>query len=115
MKQSAWVAFARDVVGDTNAFAVGVIEGLELNDVGVVDNAHNLKLTVLANSLSIHVVSTKYRDRNTLKRLSCSTRLMAASSPDGESFVWKTTPNEPLPTILHWVYWISFVSPVTPS
>merc|ERR1712225_61056 len=50
-----------------------------------------------------------------LKRLSWSTRLMAASSPLGESLVWKTTPKEPLPTILHWVYCISFVSPVKPS
>lgn len=40
---------------------------------------------------------------------------MAASSPDGESLVWKTTPKEPLPTILHWVYCKSLVSPVTPS
>jgi hypothetical protein len=40
---------------------------------------------------------------------------MAASSPEGDSFVWKTTPNEPLPTILHCVYCRSLVSPVTPS
>lgn len=40
---------------------------------------------------------------------------MAASSPDGESLVWNTTPKDPLPTILHWVYCISFVSPVRPS
>jgi hypothetical protein len=40
---------------------------------------------------------------------------MAASSPLGDSLVWKTTPKEPLPTILHWVYCISFVSPVKPS
>ena len=40
---------------------------------------------------------------------------MAASSPLGASLVWKTTPKEPLPTILHWVYCISRVSPVTPS
>jgi len=53
--------------------------------------------------------------RHTLNRLSCSTRLMAASSPVGESFVWKTTPKEPFPTILHWVYVISRVSPVKPS
>jgi hypothetical protein len=79
------------------------------------DDAHNLKLTVLANRLSIHVPKKVNGIAVTLKRLSCSTRLMAASSPDGESFVWKTTPNEPLPTILHWVYWISLVSPVTPS
>jgi len=29
---------------------------------------------------------------------------MAASSPLGDSLVWKTTPKEPLPTILHCVY-----------
>nr|POE65254.1 hypothetical protein CFP56_34921 [Quercus suber] len=51
----------------------------------------------------------------TLKRLSCNTRLMAASSPEGESLVWKTTPNDPLPTILHCEYCISLVSPVRPS
>lgn len=54
-------------------------------------------------------------ERQTLNRLSWSTRLMAASSPLGDSFVWKTTPNEPLPTILHCVYCISRVSPVSPS
>ena len=36
---------------------------------------------------------------------------MAASSPLGASLVWNTTPNEPLPTILHCVYCISRVSP----
>lgn len=40
---------------------------------------------------------------------------MAASSPDGDNLVWKTTPKDPFPTILHWVYWSSLVSPVTPS
>ena len=40
---------------------------------------------------------------------------MAASSPEGDSLVWKTTPKEPFPTILHWVYCISLVSPVRPS
>lgn len=40
---------------------------------------------------------------------------MAASSPLGAIFVWKTTPNDPLPTILHWVYEISLASPVRPS
>lgn len=40
---------------------------------------------------------------------------MAASSPLGIIFVWKTTPNEPLPTILHCEYEISLVSPVSPS
>jgi hypothetical protein len=53
--------------------------------------------------------------RLTLKRLSWSTRLMAASSPLGESLVWKTTPKEPLPTILHCVYAKSLYSPVSPS
>lgn len=40
---------------------------------------------------------------------------MAASSPDGESLVWKTTPKDPFPTILHCVYCRSRVSPVIPS
>lgn len=40
---------------------------------------------------------------------------MAASSPEGDSLVWKTTPKDPFPTILHCVYWISLVSPVMPS
>ena len=50
-----------------------------------------------------------------LKRLSWRTRLIAASSLLGANLVWKTTPKEPFPTILHWVYCISLVSPVTPS
>lgn len=40
---------------------------------------------------------------------------MAASSLEGESFVWKTTPKDPFPTILHCVYCRSLVSPVIPS
>jgi hypothetical protein len=40
---------------------------------------------------------------------------MAASSPLGIIRDWNTTPNDPFPTILHWVYEISFCSPVTPS
>ena len=55
------------------------------------------------------------RVEHTLNLLSCSTRLIAASSLLGCSLVWKTTPKEPLPTILHWVYCISLVSPVRPS
>jgi hypothetical protein len=51
----------------------------------------------------------------TLNRLSWRTRLMAASSLEGESFVWNTTPKDPFPTILHCVYWRSLVSPVIPS
>jgi hypothetical protein len=55
------------------------------------------------------------RGAPTLNRLSCRTRLMAASSLEGDSFVWNTTPNDPLPTILHCVYCSSRVSPVMPS
>jgi len=51
----------------------------------------------------------------TLNLLSCNTLLIAASSPLGDNFVWKTTPKEPFPTILHWVYCISRSCPVTPS
>ncbi len=76
-------------------------------------NAHDLEFTVL-NRVSHHRVRRR-RPSRTLNLLSCNTRLMAASSPDGESFVWNTTPKDPLPTILHCVYCISRVSPVTPS
>lgn len=55
------------------------------------------------------------RGAPTLNRLSCKTRLIAASSLEGESLVWNTTPNDPLPTILHCVYCSSRVSPVMPS
>lgn len=98
-------------------FAIRVVEGLELYDVWVSHNSHDLQLTILQR------VSQESQARGvepgggelTLNLLSWSTRLIAASSFEGESLVWKTTPKEPLPTILHWVYWISLVSPVTPS
>lgn len=45
-----------------------------------------------------HAMTTLER---TLNRLSWRTRLIAASSLDGDSFVWKTTPKDPFPTILH--------------
>ncbi len=76
-------------------------------------NAHDLKFTVL-NQVSRHD-ARRYRPSRTLNLLSCNTRLMAASSPEGESLVWNTTPKDPLPTILHCVYCMSRVSPVTPS
>lgn len=99
----------------TYPLAIVVEEGLELDNVGVPDNAHDLQLTVL---VIVSADSTTHHDRMrglTLNRLSCSTRLMAASSPLGESLVWKTTPKEPLPTILHCVYARSLYSPVSPS
>ncbi len=85
------------------SFAVGIVEGLELDNVGVTDNAHDLEFTVLSKFVRACHLSRPKR-WHTLKRLSWRTRLIAASSPDGESLVWKTTPKEPLPTILHWVY-----------
>lgn len=51
----------------------------------------------------------------TLNRLSCKTRLIAASSFVSISLVWNTIPNDPLPTILQDVYDISRSSPVRPS
>ncbi|KAJ1942961.1 hypothetical protein FBU59_003048 [Linderina macrospora] len=50
-----------------------------------------------------------------LKRLSCRTFLMATCSPLGTSSAWKTTPKEPLPTTLQFVYTISVSSPVLAS
>jgi hypothetical protein len=77
------------------------------------DDSHNLKFSILKRMSLDHHKGGQYLF--TLKRLSCKTRLMAASSPLGESFVWKTTPKEPFPTILHCVYARSLVSPVRPS
>lgn len=99
---------------ETYAIAVGVVESLQLDNVRVSHYPHNLELSVLRR-VSQQARRSGYRGLATLKRLSWSTRLMAASSPLGDSLVWKTTPKEPLPTILHWVYCISFVSPVKPS
>ena len=101
----------------TYAFAIGIVEGLELDNVWVSHYAHDLQFSVLHGLVNndVHTDSTWCGISRTLKRLSCNTLLMAASSPLGDSFVWKTTPKEPLPTILHWVYCISFVSPVSPS
>lgn len=102
---------------DTYPLAVVVEEGLELDNVGVPDNAHDLEFTVLSGWLAVdaHVRGRgggrraegrrggEAQNTHTLKRLSWRTRLMAASSPLGDSLVWKTTPKEPLPTILHCV------------
>jgi hypothetical protein len=54
----------------------------------------------------------------TLKRLSCSTFLIAMSSfsfSEPTSLAWKTTPNEPFPITLQLVYEISLVSADLPS
>lgn len=105
------------VIGIANPVSVGVVECLEFDNVGMADNAHDLQFSVLC------IGERRWSSREaaraismlTLKRLSCSTRLMAASSPDGDNFVWNTTPKLPLPTILHCVYCISRTSPVKPS
>jgi hypothetical protein len=66
------------------------------------DDAHYLQFSILEqNELPLEQFGGG--QIFTLKRLSCKTRLIAASSPLGESFVWKTTPKEPFPTILHCV------------
>jgi hypothetical protein len=70
---------------DAYALAIGVVECLEFHNVGVPDNAHNLKFTILKQSGQYCDVSTC--GGRTLNRLSCRTRLMAASSPLGESLV----------------------------
>jgi hypothetical protein len=103
------------LLADTYPLAIVVEEGLELDNIRVPDNAHNLQFTVLCSRLARMVVRTGHMCKPTLKRLSCSTRLMAASSPLGDNFVWKTTPKEPFPTILHCVYARSLYSPVWPS
>lgn len=91
------------VPADTYPLAVIVEEGFELNDVGMANDAHDLQFAVLR-QLATTLRSSGHKHKLTLKRLSWSTRLMAASSPLGESLVWKTTPKEPFPTILHCVY-----------
>ena len=64
------------------------------------DNTHDLQLTVLQ-TVSFRIKALHLESTITLKRLSCNTLLIAASSPLGASFVWNTTPNDPFPTILH--------------
>jgi hypothetical protein len=100
---------------DTYPLAIVVEECLEFDNVWMPDDAHDLQFTVLLRVSSCVVAFWGRLCRPTLKRLSCSTRLMAASSPLGDSLVWKTTPKEPLPTILHCVYARSLYSPVWPS
>ena len=97
----------------TYALTVRVVEGFKLNDVWVAHDTHDLQLTVLPSLVAF--IGIGYRFDLTLNRLSCNTLLIAASSPFGASLVWKTTPNEPFPTILHCVYCISRISPVRPS
>jgi hypothetical protein len=89
---------------DTYPLAIVVKESFELNNVGMSDDAHDLQFTVLVQvSKDAFCVCGVTCAEPTLKRLSCKTRLMAASSPLGDSLVWKTTPKEPFPTILHCV------------
>ena len=72
----------------TYAFAVRVVEGLELDNVGVTNNAHDLKFTVLcACQFYRGLEKHSMRAGPTLKRLSWRTRLMAASSLEGDSLV----------------------------
>jgi hypothetical protein len=71
---------------DTYPLAVVVEESFELHNVGVSDNAHDLEFAVLFGSAWLCLRECHTR-KHTLKRLSCSTRLMAASSPLGDSLV----------------------------
>jgi hypothetical protein len=103
------------ILVDTYPLAIVIEEGLELDNIGMPDDAHDLQFTVLLRVSCCAIAFSGRRCKPTLKRLSCSTRLMAASSPLGESLVWNTTPKEPLPTILHCVYARSLYSPVWPS
>ena len=73
--------------GETYTLAIVVEEGLELDDVGMPDNAHDLQLAVLVTVSADASTHLRHTRRLTLKRLSCSTRLIAASSPLGESLV----------------------------
>ena len=95
------MAMSSNVLG-TYTFSIRVVEGLELDNVGVANNPHDLQFAVLFVPVSL-MSPEKHSIRfvPTLKRLSWRTRLMAASSLEGDNLVWKTTPNEPLPTILH--------------
>lgn len=104
-----------EAYGKSHAFTIRVVEGLELNDIGMADDTHDLKFTVLEKNMSVVDDKARNNSQVTLNLLSWRTRLIAASSPDGDSLVWKTTPKDPFPTILHCVYCRSRVSPVMPS
>jgi hypothetical protein len=86
---------------DAYPFTIGVVECFQLHDVGMPDDPHNLQLAILNIRLAHIIPPSDARGKQTLNLLSWRTRLIAASSPDGESLVWKTTPKDPLPTILH--------------
>jgi hypothetical protein len=100
------------MLADTYPLAIVVEEGLELDNVWMSDDTHDLQFAVLLRVSQCVLAAWGHMRQRTLKRLSCKTRLMAASSPLGDSLVWKTTPKEPLPTILHCVYARSLYSPV---
>jgi hypothetical protein len=74
-----------ELIWGTHSFTIRVVESLQLNDIWVSNDAHNLQLTVLS-----RVNKGQFTNLGrwcTLNLLSCRTRLMAASSPEGESFV----------------------------
>lgn len=74
------------ISGYTHSLSVTVVESLEFNDIWMLDNSHDLQLSILVIQ---HKQGQKFNlwFRITLNRLSCSTRLMAASSPLGDSLV----------------------------
>lgn len=72
----------------TYPLSIGVVKSLKLNDIRMSDDTHNLQLTVLSARISNAKADGKpHLTYLTLKRLSWSTLLIAASSPFGASFV----------------------------
>ena len=74
-----------ELIWGTHSFTIRVVESLQLNDIWVTNDAHDLQLTIL-NAVS-DGRSLKASPLRTLNLLSCKTRLIAASSPEGESLV----------------------------
>jgi hypothetical protein len=71
-------------------FAVRIVESLQLDNVGMAHNPHDLQFTILlsvSGRWPVEHDGELQQWAHTLKRLSWRTRLMAASSPLGIIFV----------------------------
>lgn len=84
--------------------AARVKEILEFYYITVLKTPHYLQFSVLKRDSNIYSLNSNFQMRKfqmqTLKRLSCSTFLMATSSPLSHSLAWNTTPKLPLPMTL---------------
>ena len=86
-------------MGATHAFAVAVVKGLELDDVGMPDDSHDLQLSVLAKGQP-GSGRAKSGAAHALEALVLQDALDGGVFlRSARSLVWKTTPKEPLPTI----------------